>query len=403
MSERRPVESSRIRRLPPYLFARLNQMLMQARREGRDIIDMGMGNPDRMPADFIVEKLCEVAHDPKAHRYSASRGIRHLRLAIAEWYKKRFDVDLDPESEVVATIGSKEGLVHLMLAALDEGDTVLVPNPTYPIHIYGVMIAGGNVCHIPLLTGEEGFLRRVAAECERLWPAPKMLIVSFPNNPTTMTVERPFFEEVVALARRYGLIVIHDFAYSELCFDGYEAPSFLQVDGAKEVGVEFHSMSKTYSMPGWRIGFCVGNPQVVGALTKLKSYYDYGIFTPLQVAAIVALRSDQECVKEVRETYRSRRDTLVDGLLRLGWPVERPKATMYVWAPVPPQFAGMGSMDFSIKLLEEGDVVASPGVGFGEYGEGYLRFALVENEHRIRQALRGIKRVLAGAGGGMGQ
>jgi len=399
MSEKRVVQSNRIRRLPPYMFARLNQMLMQARHEGRDIIDMGMGNPDHMPAGFIVDKLCEVARDSKAHRYSASKGIKHLRLAIADWYKSRFDVGLDPETEVIATIGSKEGLVHLMLAALDEGDTVLVPNPTYPIHIYGVMIAGGNVCHIPL-TDEETFLRRVAAECERLNPAPKILIVSFPNNPTAKTVELPFFKEVVALARKYGLIVIHDFAYSELCFDGYEAPSFLQVAGAKEVGVEFHSMSKTYSMPGWRIGFCVGNPEVVGALTKLKSYYDYGIFTPLQVAAIVALRSDQECVKQVREEYRSRRDVLVDGMQRMGWPVERPKATMYVWAPVPPQFAGVGSMDFSIKLLEEGDVVASPGVGFGEYGEGFLRFALVENEHRIKQALKGMKKVLGGVGGG---
>jgi len=387
------VESRRIKRLPPYLFARVNQLKMEARWAGEDIIDLGMGNPDRPTPPHIVEKLCEVAHDPKAHRYSASRGIKHLRRAVCEWYKRRFDISLDYEKEAIVVIGSKEGIAHLSLAILDEGDLVIVPDPTYPIHMYSVVIAGGNVCNIPLEPWD-GFLSRVAEAAKKMYPKAKVLILSFPHNPTTKVVEIDFFKEVVKLAKKHNLIVVHDIAYAEICFDGYKAPSFLEVEGAKDVGIEFYSLSKTYNMAGWRVGFAVGNERIIAALAKLKSYYDYGIFTPIQVAGIVALQGDQSCVDEVVQTYQRRRDVLVEGLRRIGWHVEKPLATMYVWAPLPEKFREMGSLDFSLLLLKKGCVAVSPGVGFGEHGEGFVRFALVENEHRIKQALRGIRKVL---------
>lgn len=389
--------SGRIRRLPPYVFARVNRIRMEARWAGRDVIDLGMGNPDQPTPPHVVAKLCEAATDPKTHRYSQSRGIPHLRRAVSEWYYRRFGVSIDPESEVITTIGSKEGLCHIMLAVLDEGDTVVVPNPTYPSHLYSVAIAGGNLCSIPF-SEPESFLADLARTVEGMYPKPKMLIINFPHNPTTAVADLAFFEEIADFARAHGLMVLHDLAYSEITFDGYVAPSFLQVKGAKDFAVELYSMSKTYSMAGWRVGFCVGNADIIAALGKLKSYYDYGIFAPIQIASIVALRGPQDCVKDIVRTYQARRDILVEGLNRIGWPVEKPKATMYVWAKIPGPYADMGSMDFSIMLLEHGDVAVSPGLGFGEHGEGYVRFALVENEQRIKQAIRGIKRAFEAGG-----
>jgi alanine-synthesizing transaminase len=380
-------------RIPPYLFARINQMKQDARRAGRDVIDLGMGNPDIPTPAHIVDKLCEVARDPKAHRYSASKGIAHLRRAIAKWYERRFGVVLDPETEVIAVIGSKEGICHLFPAILDEGDMVLVPAPSYPIHYYSVVIAGGHLHTVPL-TAESNFLPDLSKVTSEVYPRPHILILSYPNNPTTQVVDLAFFEEVVEFAKREQILVVHDMAYSEICFDGYRAPSFLQAKGAKEIGVEFYSLSKTYNMAGWRVGFAVGNKQIIGALAKLKSYYDYGIFTPIQVAAIAALEGDQSCIGEMLKIYSRRRDILVNGLNGMGWNVPKPKATMYVWAPIPEPFRALGSMKFSELLLEEALVAASPGVGFGGPGEGYLRLALVENERRIKQALRGIKQVM---------
>jgi alanine-synthesizing transaminase len=380
-------------RIPPYMFARINQLKLDARRAGRDVIDLGMGNPDRPTPPHVVEKLCEVAQDPKAHRYSASKGIPHLRRAITDWYGRRFGVELDPETEAISVIGSKEGISHLFLAILDEGDMVIVPSPSYPIHYYSVVIAGGHLHTVPL-TEEKNFLPDLSQVTSQVYPRPKILILSYPNNPTTQVVDLAFFEEVVDVATREEMLVVHDLAYSEICFDGYKAPSFLQAKGAKEVGIEFYSLSKTYNMAGWRVGFAVGNRNVIAALAKLKSYYDYGIFTPVQVASIAAITGDQSCVDELNQVYSRRRDVMVDGLNAMGWNVPRPRATMYVWAPIPEKFRHLGSMKFSEILLEEALVASSPGIGFGTFGEGYLRFSLVENEHRIKQALRGIRKMM---------
>jgi alanine-synthesizing transaminase len=380
-------------RLPPYIFGIVNQLKMEARRRGEDIIDLGMGNPDLPTPKHIVDKMIEAAENPRNHRYSASKGIFKLRLAMTNWYRKRYDVELDPESECVVTIGAKEGLGHLTLATLGPGDVVLVPDPTYPIHAYSVVIAGGDLRSVPLLAKGD-FFQRLDVAAKQSWPHPKMIIVSFPHNPTTKVVDLDFFENLVAFARDHGIMVIHDLAYGDIVFDGYRAPSLLQVTGAKEVGVEFFSLSKSYNMPGWRVGFAVGNPVMLAALAKLKSYFDYGMFQPIQIASIIALNEDQGCVRETVEIYRKRRDTLVNGLKRVGWEIEKPKGTMFVWGEIPEPFKKMGSVEFTKLLLKEGKVAVSPGVGFGESGEGYVRFALVENENRIRQAVKGIGKVL---------
>jgi len=375
------------------VFNIVNELKTKARARGEDIIDLGMGNPDQPTPEHIVNKLIEAASDPRAHRYSASAGIPKLRMAICDWYKRKYDVDLDPQTEAVVTIGSKEGISHLMLSILSPGDTVIVPNPAYPIHIYSVIISRGDVQSVPLSSGSE-LVESIEKAVKEMWPKPKVLMISFPNNPTTETVNLDFFKDIYELAREAGLIVVHDLAYAELCYDGYEAPSFLQIPGAKEVGVEFYSLSKSYNMPGWRIGFMVGNEKIVSALKRIKSYMDYGIFTPVQVAGIAALNGPQDCVDEIRELYKLRRDRLVEGLNRSGWQIPKPKGTMFVWAEIPEQFKSMGSLEFSKKLIEEAKVAVSPGIGFGNHGEGYVRLALVENEKRIMQAVRGIRRFL---------
>lgn len=390
-------EFPRMRRLPPYVFSVVDRLKMEARRRGEDIVDLGMGNPDLPTPRPIVDKLIQAALDPKNHRYSVSRGIYKLRLAICAWYRRRYGVELDPDSEAVVTIGAKEGLSHLVLATTGPGDLVLVPSPTYPIHAYAAVIAGADVRSVPLLP-EVDFLEELRRAIRESWPPPRMLILSFPHNPTTTVVDRAFFEQVVAFAREHGILVVHDLAYADLVFDGHRAPSFLEVPGAKEVGVEIFSMSKSYSMPGWRVGFVVGNPHLVGALARLKSYMDYGTFQPIQIAAIVALNEGDQWVKQIVEVYRRRRDVLVEGLRRAGWEVERPRATMFLWARIPEPFRELGSVGFASFLLQEAKVAVSPGVGFGEYGEGWVRFALVENEHRIRQATRGIRRALEARG-----
>jgi alanine-synthesizing transaminase len=385
---------NRIKRLPPYVFAIVNALKIEARRKGEDVIDLGMGNPDLPAPKHVIDKLCEAAQNPKNHRYSASKGITQLRVAITEWYKRRYDVDIDPEKEAVVSIGSKEGLSHLVLACVQPGDVVMAPAPAYPIHPYGVIIAGGEVSSIPIGPGIDHFAE-IENAFKRTWPRPKMLIINFPHNPTTEVVEGlDFFTKVVDFARENNIIVIHDFAYADLVFDGYKPPSFLQVPGAKDVGVEFFSMTKSYSMAGWRVGFCVGNKEIVSALTKIKSYLDYGMFNPIQIASIVALRGPQDCVQEYVKVYRSRRNELVKGLNNAGWPMEPPKATMFAWAQIPEPFRKMGSLEFCKFLLKEGGVAVAPGVGFGEGGDEYIRFALVENEHRIRQATKGIKKAL---------
>ena len=386
-------EFQRMTRLPPYIFGIVNTLKMEARRRGEDIIDLGMGNPDLPTPRHIVNKMVEAVKNPRNHRYSASKGIFKLRKAITDWYQRCYDVDLDPETESVVTIGAKEGLGHLALATIGPGDVVLVPNPTYPIHAYSVIIAGGDVRSIPL-TKEGDFFHPLLVATKQSWPQPKMLIVSFPHNPTTKVVDLDFFEKLVDFAREHRLMVVHDLAYRDLVFDGYRAPSLLQVKGAKDVGVEFFSMSKSYSMAGWRVGFACGNPQMLAALARLKSYLDYGVFQPVQIASIIALNEDQRSVHETAEIYRKRRDTLIHGLKRVGWEIEKPKGTMFVWAEIPKPFKKMGSIEFSKLLLSAGKVAVSPGIGFGEYGEGFVRFALVENEARIRQAVQGIKKVL---------
>ena len=386
-------EFKRVKRLPPYVFAIVNQIKMEARRRGEDIIDLGMGNPDLPTPKHIIDKLIEAAQNPKNHRYSASRGITHLRMAICEWYKRRFDVDLDPDKEAVVTIGSKEGLSHLIYAMVEPGDLALTPAPAYPIHPYSVILAGGDVRSIPI--GEDAdFFKNMEDAYKSTWPRPKILIINFPHNPTTDCIELDFFQKVVNFAKENNIIVIHDFAYADLVFDDYKAPSFLQASGAKDIGVEFFSLTKSYSMAGWRVGFCVGNKEIVGALTSIKSYLDYGMFQPIQIASIIALRGPQDCVEEIRKTYEHRRNVLIQGLKNAGWNIKPPKATMFVWAEIPEAFKKMESLEFSKFLMREARVAVSPGIGFGEGGEGFVRFALVENEHRIKQAARGIKKAL---------
>ncbi len=383
----------KINRLPPYVFSIVNNMKMEARKRGEDIIDFGMGNPDLPTPPHIVEKLIEAVKNPRNHRYSASRGIKKLRMAIVSWYQRNFGVSLDAEDEVIVTIGSKEGISHLVLATVGPGDVVLTPSPTYPIHTYSVIISGGQVRGIPLCSDRD-FFEDITQAFKEAWPRPKMLIINFPHNPTTQVVDLGFFKKIVDFARENNIIVVHDLAYADLVYDGYQAPSFLQAPGAKEVGVEFYTLSKSYSMPGWRVGFCVGNRKIIGALSKIKSYLDYGIFQPIQIASIIALNGPQTCVKEVVDTYRRRRDVLVNGLNRIGWKVEKPLATMFVWAKIPEVFREMGSLEFSKRLLMEGKVAVSPGIGFGASGDDSVRFALVENEHRTRQAIQGIKQTL---------
>ncbi|MBI3988002.1 MAG: alanine transaminase [candidate division NC10 bacterium] len=386
-------EFRRIGRLPPYVFNIVNELKVQARARGEDIVDFGMGNPDLPTPAHIVEKLCEASRNPRNHRYSASRGIAKLRAAIADWYKNRYRVEVDPEAEAIVTIGAKEGLSHLALAIVEPGDVALVPNPTYPIHTYSIVIAGGDVRSVRLNQGED-FFENLLGSFRECWPPPKLFIISFPHNPTTACVDQSFFQRVVSFAREHDLLVVHDFAYADLTFDGYQAPSLLQVEGAKEVGVEFFTLSKSYNMPGWRVGFAVGNRNLIAALSRIKSYLDYGIFQPIQIAGIIALNGPQDCVQETVNIYRSRRDVLCDGLNRIGWRVEKPKGTMFVWARIPEPYRRMGSLEFSKFLLEKAKVAVSPGIGFGQYGDEYVRFALVENEPRTRQALHGIKRAL---------
>lgn len=385
-------EFHRIKRLPPYIFSITDDLKREARARGEDIIDFGMGNPDQPTPEHIVQKLIETVQRGDTHRYSQSKGIPRLRKAICDWYARKYDVELDPETEAIVTMGSKEGIAHLALAILGPGDGVLVPNPTYPVHPYGFVIADADVKHVPL-TPDVDFFSGLEAAIKNSWPRPKVLVISFPGNPSTQCVELDFFEKVVDIAKEHDIWVIQDLAYAEIVFDGYTAPSILQVKGAKDIAVEFYSLSKTYNMPGWRVGFCCGNPTLVGALARIKSYLDYGTFTPIQVAAIAALESDQSCVDEIINTYRNRRNILCEGLNAAGWPVERPRATMFVWAKIPELFAEMGSLEFSKKLLLEARVAVSPGIGFGEYGDDHVRFALIENEHRTRQATRGIKKM----------
>ncbi|MBU0514593.1 MAG: aminotransferase class I/II-fold pyridoxal phosphate-dependent enzyme [Proteobacteria bacterium] len=385
------LEFRRMKRLPPYVFAEVNDLKMAARRAGEDIVDLGMGNPDLATPPHIVDKLLEAAGKATNHRYSASKGITKLRHAIVDWYRRRYNVELDPDTETVATIGAKEGLSHLVLATVSPGDVVFVPNPTYPIHAYSVVIAGGDLRSIPL-TPDTDFFENLKTAFRQTWPSPKMIIVSFPHNPTTICVDREFFVKLVDFAHNHEVAVVHDFAYADLCFDGYQAPSFLEVPGAKEIGVEFFSMSKSYSMPGWRLGFAVGNPELIAALTRIKSYLDYGVFQPIQIAGIIALNGPDDCVREIVDVYCQRRDTLVTGLNRAGWPTESPRGTMFVWSKIPDQFVDLGSVEFSKKLITHAKVAVSPGRGFGEYGDEYVRFALVENQDRINQAIRGIRR-----------
>jgi len=383
----------RIKRIPPYVFATIDEMKLKARREGEDIIDLGMGNPDIPTPKHIVDKLIEASQKSHNHRYSASRGITKLRMAISSWYKRRYNIDIDPDTEAIVTIGAKEGLSHLVLATIGTEDVVFVPDPTYPIHSYSVVIAGGDLRSIPLYP-QGDFFQELMNATRQTWPHPKMLIISFPHNPTTCVVDIDFFKKVVDFAREHNVMIVHDFAYADIVYDGYKAPSFLQAPGAKQVGVEIFSLSKSYSMPGWRVGFVVGNKDMIFALRRIKSYLDYGIFQPIQIASIIALNESQECVTEIVKTYRERRDVLIEGLDRIGWKVEKPKGTMFVWAKIPEKFQSLGSVEFSKLMLKKAKVAVAPGLGFGSYGDEYVRFALVENKHRIRQAIRGIKKLL---------
>jgi alanine-synthesizing transaminase len=384
---------ARLDRLPPYVFATVNQIKMEARHAGKDIIDLGMGNPDIGTPQHIVDKLTEAAQKPQNHRYSASMGITKLRMAISSWYKRRYDVDIDPDTEAIATIGAKEGISHLILVTIRPGDVVFTPNPTYPIHPYSAIISGGDVRGIPVGPGND-FFDNLMQATRQTWPRPKVLIISYPHNPTTEVVDIEFFKKIVDYAKEHDIMIVHDFAYADLAFDDYVPPSFLQVKGAKDVGVEFFSLSKSYSMPGWRVGFCVGNKEIVGALRRIKSYLDYGIFQPIQIASIIALNGPQECVKEICDTYKTRRDALISGLERVGWNIESPKATMFVWGRIPDKFIKMGSVEFSKMLINEAGVAVAPGLGFGEYGDEYVRFALIENNMRISQAIRGIRKIM---------
>jgi alanine-synthesizing transaminase len=383
----------RIKRLPPYVFNIVNELKAQARARGEDIIDFGMGNPDQATPKHIVDKLIEVASREDTHRYSVSKGIPRLRHAICHWYKQRFNVELNPDTEAIVTIGSKEGLAHLALATVATGDVILVPNPAYPIHPYGFIIAGADIRHVPLVPGVD-FFAELEKAIKESWPKPKMLVLNFPCNPTTQCVDLAFLTKVVELGREHGIWIIHDIAYADIVFDGYTTPSIMQVPGAKEIAVEFYTLSKSYNMPGWRVGFMVGNPKLVAALARIKSYLDYGTFTPIQVAAISALEGPQDCVEEIRQMYQRRRDVLCDGLHAAGWQVDKPQATMFVWAPIPEQFKAMGSIEFSKLLLKEAKVAVAPGIGFGDYGNDHVRFGLIENEHRTRQAVRGMRDML---------
>lgn len=387
------MQFARLDRLPPYVFATVNEIKMEARRADEDIIDLGMGNPDLGTPRHIVDKLIEAAQKPHNHRYSASMGITKLRIAIAEWYKRRYDVEVDPDSEAIVTIGAKEGISHLILVTIRPGDVVFTPNPTYPIHPYSAIISGGDVRGIPV-GPEQFFFENLMSATRQTWPRPKVLILSYPHNPTTEVVDLEFFERLVDYAKENNIMIIHDFAYADLTYDGYKAPSFLQASGAKDVGVEFFSLSKSYSMPGWRVGFCVGNQEIVAALRRIKSYLDYGIFQPIQIASIIALNGSQDCVEEIRLTYKERRDALIDGLKRVGWDIKKPKGTMFVWGKIPDLFLNMGSVEFSKFLIKEAKVAVSPGLGFGEYGDEYVRFALIENKKRINQAVRGIRNIM---------
>ena len=385
-------EFSRIKRLPPYVLGIVNELKYEARRRGEDIIDFGLGNPDMPTPKHIVDKLIEAAQKESNHRYSLSRGIYKLRLAITDWYKRNHDVDLDPDSEAIATIGSKEGIAHLAMAITSPGDSVLDPTPTYPIHTYAFILANADVIHVPL-GPDVDFFEALLDAFKRNWPRPKAMVINFPHNPTTQVVDIDFFEKVVDFAKEHDLIVIHDFAYGDIVFDGYRAPSFLQVPGAKDVGIEFFSLSKSYNMPGWRVGFAVGNSEIIHALARIKSYQDYGMFQPIQIAATVALNGPRDCVEEIRDTYQRRRDVLCESLNRIGWKVTPPRATMMVWAEIPDRFKKMGSLEFCKLLLEQAKVAVAPGIGFGEGGDHFVRFSLVENEHRIRQAARGIREI----------
>ena len=383
-------EFPRLSRLPPYVFSITSELKLAARRRGEDVIDFGMGNPDGATPPHIVEKLIETVRRPDTHRYSMSKGIPRLRRAITHWYAKRYGVELDPETEAIVTIGSKEGIAHLALATLGQGDSVLVPNPSYPIHIYGPVIAGADIRHVPM-TPDVDFFAELEQTIHLSYPKPKLLIVNFPANPTAQCVERPFFERLVALARQHGIWIVHDLAYADIVFDGWKAPSILEVPGARDVAVEFFTMSKSYNMAGWRVGFMAGNRDLVAALARIKGYHDYGTFTPIQVAAIAALEGPQECVAEIAKRYQKRRDVLCKGLREAGWDVDVPKASMYVWARIPEPYRALGSLEFAKKLLGDAKVSVSPGIGFGELGDGHVRFALIENESRIRQAVRGVK------------
>ncbi len=390
----------KLKRLPPYVLSEVIELMKTARRGGEDIIDLGMGNPDMPTPPHVVDKICEAARDPRNHRYSASKGIPNLRAAITEWYARNHQVDLDPESEAIAVIGAKEGLSHFVLMTVGPGDVVLVPDPAYPIHQYSVIIAGGDLRHVPL-TLDTDFIANLEQAMSRTWPKPKLLILSFPHNPTGMCVDKAFFERIIAFAKEHDLMVIHDFAYAEICFDGYKPPSIFEVEGAKDVAIEFISLSKSHSMAGWRVGFACGNPDMVHALARIKSYLDYGMPQAIQIGAIVALRGPQDIVSENCEEYRLRRDILIEGLGKPGegcWKIEKPLGTMFVWAPIPEPLREMGSLEFAKKLLLEAKVAVSPGVGFGINGEGFVRFSLIENRHRIRQAVRGIRRFLRDAG-----
>jgi alanine-synthesizing transaminase len=389
------MEFRRIEHLPPYVFAQVNDRKIEARRRGEDIVDLGFGNPDIPSPPSVVEKLVEAARNPRNHRYSSSRGIPNLRKAVSDRYRRRFGVTLDPDTEVITTIGAKEGLSHLLWTLLQPGDAAIVPDPSYPIHIYAPVLAGAEVRRAPI-SSEEDYFEVLERMFRNSWPRPRVVIVSFPHNPTTRCVDLDFFERLVGFAHEHGVFLVHDFAYADVAFDGYVPPSMLEVPGAKEVGVELYTLTKGHSMAGWRVGFVVGNPEAVAALGKLKSYLDYGTFQPIQIASIIALNEEDDYVAEVNEIYRGRRDTLLDGLARMGWKVEAPKGTMFVWAPVPEPYREMGSLEFSFHLLEKARVAVSPGVGFGEAGEGFVRFALVENEHRIAQATRGLRRALEG-------
>ena len=383
-------EFSRIKRLPPYVFNITAELKMAARRRGEDIIDLSMGNPDGPTPQHIVDKLVEAAQRQDTHGYSVSKGIPRLRRAICDWYQRRYGVEFDPESEAIVTIGSKEGLAHLMLATLERGDTVLVPNPSYPIHIYGAIIAGADIRSVRMTPGVD-FFEEAERAIRELIPKPKMLVLGFPSNPTAMCVDLEFFERIVELAKKHDILVVHDLAYADICFDDYKAPSIMQVPGARDVAVEFFTMSKSYNMAGWRVGFMVGNKELVHALARIKSYHDYGTFAPIQIASIVALDGPQDCVEEIRLKYQKRRDVMVKGLHDIGWMVENPKASMYVWAKIPEAYASMGSLEFAKKLLQDAKIAVSPGIGFGDYGDDHVRIALIENEHRLRQAVRGVR------------